>query len=198
MTHLIRLWVMVTADRRKAIALGALLAVGGILWVRAMIVTGGRSSGAARAQRTSTVASEGGASGNKGASETSREQRIVHLPAIAPLERDLFALSDSHFPPSAQTEPSVEQPPKSLTGTDDSLGSEQQVREEASRLRLRSTIVGGAPMAVIEIRGAGRTSEAKVLRPGESVEGFILIEVRRDLVVLEKQGVRVEVGAPAP
>ena len=65
------------------------------------------------------------------------------------------------------------------------------VREEAESLRLKSTLMGPNPMAVIESSISGQRV-SRTLRPGDRIDGFLLLTVESRLVVLEKHGERIE------
>jgi hypothetical protein len=73
----------------------------------------------------------------------------------------------------------------------------ERVMKEAASLRLRGSLIGSTPMAVIEVTGK-RADKGNVVRPGQVVEGFTLIEVHSTGVVLEKDGVRVELRRVLP
>jgi hypothetical protein len=58
-------------------------------------------------------------------------------------------------------------------------------------------MVGSRLAAVIEAT-VERQTTSHVLRPGQSVEGFVLVEVHTDRVLLEKEGVMVEMFIQTP
>jgi hypothetical protein len=198
------------ADRKKLTVLavlGVLLVASGI---RAVVLSGPR---AARASAMPTENPAPGVSGGSAAAtSTVGEQRTrrgpeTRVPAPPPLMRDLFALSERHFPKPSQTEPVDDSPPKSETAKVETPPqvpaptpaetAEARVRKEVERLRLRGTLLGGNPTAVIEI-GTGRERRGTVVRPGEDVLGFKLVEVRATEVVLEKDGIRIELKRALP
>ncbi len=204
---LIELWVRVTSDRRKASVLGALLIIAGGMWLRTMLIAD-NAPRKARASVNSKIASidAGEGSGNSiGDREKSKRLRI-EIPAPPALDRDLFALSARYFSLSSQTEAPAQEPPKSAQGTVENPHEQELLRqqalvrrinEEAAELRLRSTIVGANPFAVIESGASGKSS-GMVVGLGGTIRGFQLVEVRSRSVVLEKSGVQVELGLPLP
>jgi len=130
----------------------------------------------------------------------------IELPALPDGTRDIFALNPEKFPEPAQPDQSAEVPPKSDASMDESVEaralSEQQlaergVRQEAERLRLKSTILGSNPIAVIEAPQKGKTRSV-VLGVGDELDGFKLIEIQRFSVLIEKNGVRVELTRSLP
>ena len=66
------------------------------------------------------------------------------------------------------------------------------MREEASRLHLSSIMIGPNPVAVIQQEGTNGTRT--VLRVGESILGFELVEVSARNAVLMKNGIRVDLS----
>ncbi len=120
--------------------------------------------------------------------------------------RDLFALSGAFPRPEAPKVTTPQLSPKSPPSSDETEASRlererlariEKVRTEAGRLRLRSTIVGQRPAAVIEVTGAGRPRSV-VLRMGQLVEGFELVEIRTNSVLLIKDEIPVELTLEFP
>ena len=195
---LLEFWAVITADRKKAAMLGTLVVVAGGLWVRASLMTGPDTAKAGTDAVITTLSTA--SPGNAAAAESDEPdlRRTIALTSPPPLTRDLFALSDVFVSLSSQTDPAAGGSPKSASGTDDkplrpiALGPaaiEQRVREEAAGLRLRSTMIGASPIAVIETPGVGR--HGAVVRVGDEVEGFRVISIGTEDVELEKAGTRV-------
>lgn len=197
-------WAVLMADRRKAGALGSLMLVAGGLWIRAALMSG-----------PSKVHASGGATGadgdNGGASGLSSAQspgsapvlpsRAITFSAPPPLSRDLFALSDAILASSPQTDSAPTASPKFERGKDETRvtepvvspkTTEELVRDQVERLRLRSTMISSNSIAVIETM-TGSRQEARVLRIGDEINGFTLIAVMALQVELEKDGVRVTI-----
>jgi hypothetical protein len=138
-------------------------------------------------------------------SQPSPQRAVVLIPRTRRLERDLFAPDAVRYPRPSQTDPDGLIDPKSAGGSDDippvdaealREAAVRAVRAEASRLRLRSTMVGSVPIAVIETDERG--AERAVLRPGDHYAGFLLVEVSSRSVIVEKNGVRVELSISLP
>lgn len=206
---LYEVWLHLTADKKRAGVLLVLVIVLVVLGARALLSTAGPSRARASNEPESqvtlreqindrfarTLASIG--TGNGGT--------FVELRPVGRLERNLFALDPEHFPDASQTE----QPDANADGAvapsqqkvdetpDGGVSVEERVLEESSSFKLRSTLVGRTPIAVIEIAD-GHGKRRVVLSPGQSIEGFELREVRSNAVVLEKQGVRVELKRALP
>ncbi len=191
-------WAIVTADKKKAGVLACLVLVAVGLWVRAAL-----TSGPSRAEASA------GSSGFASTRSNGNNKVSDEIPVAPPrpvwfsdpdvLKRDMFALSDPLVALSAQPDLLAADDPKSRVGTDDkstrtgapgTISVESRVRQEAESLRLRSTMIGTNPIAVIEpIAGARRN--AAVLRVGDTIDGFTLIEIHAHSVEMEKEGVRV-------
>lgn len=203
-----RLLIAANADRKKFTVLAILLIVFVGFGVRTLTSGGPRSvkAGARTAEKSSKASKSKQSDSSTGARRT-RHGPEIKIPLPPSLTRNLFAFNESYFPDPAQTDSSADSAPKSGTANveapsqapapkpGDSL--EARVGKEAERLRLRGTLLGANPMAVIEA-GAGRERSRSVVRPGDEVEGFKLIEVRATEVVIEKDGIRVELKRALP
>jgi hypothetical protein len=199
--RLIESWVMVTADKRKAGVLGLLLVTALVLWARAAILGGEPASASAATSKAGNGSSDQGKS--SGASPTGEFELapMVLLPRSRALTRDLFTPGPEFGPQPLQPDQTDATGPKSAPGKDDNLPVspelrrqelERAVRDEASRLHLSSTMVGSNPVAVIQ--SEGKNGSRSVLRIGESLDGFELVEVTAREVVLIKNGIRVELS----
>jgi len=187
--------IQVASDKRKASALAALMLV--------LVVLGVKQ--ADLALPSSATAEPGDGSGLAGlVTESSLDELgfrgpIIRAPRPEPTERDLFRLDPAFFPKPSQTAPSDPEPPKSAARpaevpVDTGLAERalrERVLSESAALRLKSVMMGRQPIAVIQ-SNAGARPETVMLRPGETVNGFELIEVKANTVVLEKQGVTIE------
>lgn len=198
--RLLELWYTITADKKRAAMLGALALVAVVLWIQKGLQSENSRAAAPRAASATTPRSAG-----PDATPQDRGEEI-RVPGPSRLERDLFALSEAYFPWPSQTDSSGVEDPKSSDGIDDnSIDTERLnrealvrgVRDEAKRLRLRSTMLGATPVAVIEEAGSGQRGSS-VLRVGQSIAGFTVIEIGTRRAVLEKHGVEVELIVPTP
>ena len=66
---------------------------------------------------------------------------------------------------------------------------------ELSQLRLRGTLLGSSPTAVLETVS---DRKSHVLRPGQEFAGFTLVEIGSASVTLEKEGFTVELERARP
>lgn len=201
------LWVVVTDDRRKATALAALLLVLAVMGVKTMVDGAGpRGSRAAlKGDSASSVADAGqdAVTRTMAALGGGPASRVISLAPTPRLSRNLFALDESHFPLPVQTEPLRTSPKTSTDATVEARPENAdevkarviaRVEEQAKSLRLRSTLLGQSPIAVIESKGR----ERNVVRIGQVVDGFTLVEVATNSVLLEMESVRVRLTLARP
>jgi len=194
------IWYVLTADKKKAGVLGVSLAVLAVLGLKTLLPL---NPSASQASPDGKNLSDSPVSMGQDALERTvasldraRSGGYVRVPESPALQRDLFAVDPRDFPPPVQAasvtrptpetkQPEVEQP--ELNADDEWALREKRVAKEADALRLGSVMVGRSPLAVIETTKGRRN----VLRVGGVVEGFTLLEVTADSVLLEKDGVKV-------
>lgn len=193
--------VLLKDDPRRAGILSVMLVVLSVMVVRAMWFRGPvRASGAvkpASAETSSQAVAKG--AGLKAAVEKRRRGPIVSLKA-PPIELpDIFALNEKVFPATAKPQPGQRVAPKSApiiaedpVQTAHRLRAELEARvmKEASALKLRGTLLGASPTAVME---SPLEKRPIVLTPGQEIAGFTLVDITPTGVVLEKEGIRVDV-----
>jgi len=196
LNHLI---AVVSADRRKAAILLALLVFLGGIAIRSVLNVGPHATEAADSESSIEDPTELGGSAitrTLAALERVRGEKYTVVRVAPHLSRNIFDVDDAYFPPPAQvviksTTDYVTPPPQiepvKPTADEQWALTVAQIRVEARRLTLRSVIVGKHPLAVIEEPGGGRS----VLEPGKIIRGFRLVEVKSDAVLLDKEGVRV-------
>lgn len=163
-------------DRKLALML-ILLAVGLLLWGRLLLQRPMPQVASAVPNRAAATASSAEAALK--AVQIDRPVMTVELPTY--LGRDLF-----NFPTD---EVAWALPKKSDAGeVEEKSGPERSddqlrtatVRKAAENLRLRSVMMGEKPSAVIN---------GQVLRPGQQIQGFTLLEISERHVLLERHGV---------
>lgn len=204
---LAKYWVHITAEPKKAAVLAVLAVVAVFMIGRTAIRSMSGPAPAAASVRTRAAP----AANVKGAEAQTRivfrALAPIRDPDAPPMVRDIFALSAAHFPPTGPDNAPDGRGAKSPAGLDDITDDprsaqrvEERVRTLAQSLRLRSTLMGAAPMVVIEHGGSGAsgTRRSSVLRIGDAVDGFTLVEVTRHWVEVEMDGVRVRLELPAP
>ncbi len=199
------LWVVVTDDRRKATFLAALLMVLVGLGIKTFF--GGAGPRGTNAALTKDSGSESSLA-DAGQSAVNRtmaalgggpSSRVISLAPTPRLSRNLFALDEAYFPRPVQTElpvasrrtygaPVVEARPENADEVRARVAA--RVEEQAGLLRVRSIVLGQEPIAVVESKGRVR----QVVRIGQVVDGFTLVEVAADSIVLELDSVRVRLS----
>lgn len=174
------------ADRRKLAAMTCLLAVALLLWGRLLLKDVPRTAVAKPGERVAASV-EGGAAVAPVKAVADKNARPVVTVAMYPApQRDLFAFDPRYFPmadvPQGNTS-LVDKSPDKLT--DDSFKQQQLqllVQSQAKALKLQSTLLGGTSRAMIN---------GNLLEVGQTIQGFLLKEVRSRAVVIEKDGVEV-------
>ncbi len=208
MRKLHELRILMKDDPKRALVLCTLGAVLVVVSARAVFLTSGPKRAAANATKdpgaqTSSEALRAGALVAAALAERSRGD-IVRLPPAPKELRDVFQIDQAVFPPPAPTPVPGAVAEKSAPGIAESpeqaalrlrAETEQRVRAESRELRLRGTLLGSSPTAVLET-----VSERKsfVLRPGQEIAGFTLVEIGSSTVIVEKEGLRVEIERARP
>lgn len=202
------LWAMLMMDRKRAGILGLLCMVL-LVSVGRMAFKGGPSRAVARDGQSSVASIPGmdGAFAAVTAEDLRKSGPTIRVERPAPISRNLFTYSRSYFPEPPQKESTTQVKPKSPVRTDDNTEDDarlayerlmEQVRTELRSLRLRSTMLGARPVAVIERRGSGSKMTPEVIRPGEMIAGFEVVQVRAHSVLLTKDGIMVELQREMP
>jgi hypothetical protein len=197
---------MVRAEPKKATTLAMLV----LLLAFCAYKTFGRGPGARpTAAKASVGGGGGGASYNlprprtgvqsarSASSPTGRGQMMKFIAEPAPaLGRNVFLVKLDHFPRDGSRAPERtasgpgfwDQLAKSFTSKADQEKARrfllENIRERASRLELQSIVTSnGATMAMVN---------GKLLGEGDEVEGFRVVRIEGTRVVVEREGVRVE------
>lgn len=194
------LWILVTADKKKVAMLGGLALALAVIVLKQGGLAGPRDALATAESQTAldrmpVVTADG----------LGLDGPVVTVERAEAIERDLFRLGERFFPNPTQDAQSDPDSPKSVLPvvetTDEPADRPpddlpERVREEAARLRLKGTMVGSTPLAVIE--QPAPAGPAEVVRLGGVVAGFTVVEIRAGGVVLERGGVRVELHRALP
>lgn len=162
-----------TAERKKIGVAMALLMLGLLLWGRLLLKDPPRTATADPAARAAAAASP--AQINRAVGP--RPVVVVHLPKA--VERDLFALDETRFEKRANLPGPVAVAPKS---TPQPADPNQQAQAAARGLTLQTTMLGDVPRAMIN---------GQLLKVGESVQGFVLIQIQQRHVILQRDDVQV-------
>ncbi|MEM6755771.1 MAG: hypothetical protein AAF586_01270 [Planctomycetota bacterium] len=170
------------ADKRKAIALSAVLALGLLLWGRLLIknevprVATATPEAVLPAPTPTTPAPTAIEAGP-------RPDIEVYIPNTNP--RNLFGFDPSPYRPTLDGE--VGQGPSKLpAASTDDPDQTQRVVQQARQLSLQSVVVnGGTRQALID---------GQLVGAGQRIDGFEVVSVQERNVVLRKNGVLVRLG----
>lgn len=195
--------VLWDTQRRRMVSLGVLMVAFALMLGRNVILPGIKGA-LASPEPKAAAASAAPEAASEAVHVSARP--MIRLPAPPPLARDLFAYDRDRFPlPAPEPEVAQNLPKSGDVPVEVTPGEveptlaqiEAGIRSEAGTLRLRSLVVGAAPLAVIEVEeGEGRGRH--LLSEGDSVAGFRLVSVKETSVILVKQDVEVELFmAPA-
>lgn len=166
----------VKQDRKLALML-VLLAVGLLLWGRLLLQRPVPQVATAEPDRRAASAAD---------VETVREMVRGDRPRVTVELPDYLARDLFNFPADevAWAEPKNDEADEMEEKSDAQRSDDQlrsaTVRRAAEDLRLRSVMMGETPSAVIN---------GRVLRPGQQIQGFTLLEVSERHVLLERHGV---------
>jgi hypothetical protein len=196
-----RLEAQVRAEPRKAGVLVALALVMGMTAWRLFLRSPGPSEASARAVGAASgpagLARGETASRPLSAASAQQLREWVSKPLVLS-ERNLFAVNLDYFKRDDASLPTVsdahegfwETLEKSLAARADQEKARSiladNVRRLASKLELQSTVVvNGAPKALVN---------GTLLEEGETIEGFRLIRIEARKIVVEREGIRLEVS----
>lgn len=187
--------ILILAERKKAITLGALVGVMAVLGARQLWPEMRPSSAQARV----TTGAGSMESGRASDGPVTRSGPMVRVVRPGPVRRDLFRFEPIYFPSPPETSPPEPVEQKS----DDSEVEEtipvviespearaRRVRAASDHLRVRSVMYGTSPMAVIEIPD-GKRRTTRLVRPGDQILGFLVADIAAGEVALEMDGERV-------
>ncbi|MFG0257552.1 MAG: hypothetical protein ACF8GE_06590 [Phycisphaerales bacterium JB043] len=198
------IWPETRGDQRKVMLLIALGLMALVLWGRAWVFPGPKVAAGAEDTEQPNMLRQLSQQIEK--VYVQMQRREVLLPVPPDQVRDVFAISPDLVPPNMDPDPVVQVIPKSdmdpVESDEERVRRERQalvrsIQEEASQLRLRSTMVGKTTAAVIEVVRS-RQSRPVVLLPGQDIQGFMLVEVSSASVLLEKQGIVIELHVEQP
>jgi hypothetical protein len=197
MLMLRRLWVQLTADRKKFAALCVMVGLGLLLWARLIVIS--NMPRTALAEEEASVAAETPA---PQATEVSDNRPTCPVPvalAFIP-QRDPFVISDRHFPKPTSVGDLETEPAKSgAQQAEDPKQAEARLRAQIQALVDQFTLDAALSSASLAVIG-GRTYQqgARVPAPGSEQISFTLAEVRQRSVVLVYEGRRFELKMSGP
>lgn len=166
------------ADRKKAGMLLGLCMFGLLLWGRLLWREVPRTATATPSALAASPASDSPAAGGVAV----EVRKTLEVAFNTDLKRDLFALDEARYPRPEPVKAVIAE--KSAPKPADDLEERQnKVREQARGLKLQTTMLGATPRAMIQ---------GSLLKVGESIQGFEIVEIRSRRVVVKKDGVRIE------
>ena len=186
-----RLLAGLRRDPKKVSILGVLALVFLIVGVREIARrTGSPSAGSAA---TAHVSDAGGATGlpvpanalqapilPEGGNRQADSSTAIHK---APVDRDIFTPNVAYFPVEEKDKPStVVSSTQVVDPTTKAEAAKQEVQARAKALSLQSTVIGAVPTAVVN---------GRVLRVGDWISDFQVVEINSRSCQLEKSGIRV-------
>lgn len=185
-----RLWIQLTADRKRFGLLCAMLAVGLLLWARVIVVSNiPRTAAAKDAHETAETVAHQARAGTSMIDRIARETVTVQLDETP--RRDPFVISTDYFP-KPQVDGQISQEAAKSDRKHDESDSElrmrqryQRVQREAERLKLEA-VMHGAGLAII----SGKTYRLGDELPGRDDETilFEVLEVNQRSVLLKSEG----------
>lgn len=185
-----RLWIQITADKRRFGILVAALGVGLLLWARIIVIS--QPPRRAMAEDGSRTTAKAPAPDKKsGEAVPKRESRTIHLRLAEAPTHNPFRISSDFFPrPTPALTPGKEEPKSTPRHAEDAvqaaLRRERELRERAGRLKLEAVMKGTPVMAAINGR---MYAEGDALPFAESDERtFVIREIRSRSVLLEHEG----------
>ena len=180
------------ANKKKVLILLGLVAGGLLLWGRLLmqqvprtVVAVPQNEASANAgSGTATPSPEGeGAVATMAASNKPAFREAVKIDIPTRLPRDLFALDPTGYARVPNEQPDIRPPEKSPDKSTDDNQAASDFANAARGLVLQTTILGDQPRAMIS---------GQVLRPGQTIKGFVLRKVLPRQVVLERDGVELK------
>ena len=179
------------ADRRKVAALIVAVTVLGVVAGRIIVRQAGPAN--VRADETATVnAGQSGAGTDAPPTHSTRQADPAGRWAKAKITRDIFRINEALLPPDDGNGATPMIDNAGADGSEEFQQRMRRIRAEEADLVLQSTIVGTSPTAIINDR---------VVRVGETIGGFRVIEVTARNCVVEKNEVKVRLymgGRMAP
>lgn len=186
-----RLFAELRRDPKKASIMGVLALVLLIIGVREVA----RRVGSPSAGSAATVR----ASGAGGATGLRKPANAVQAPGLpkgrnrqadsstaiykSPVDRDIFTPNVAYFPVEEKAKPStVVSSAQVIDPTAKAEAAKLQVQAQAKALSLQSTVVGAVPTAIVN---------GRVLRVGDWISDFQIVEINSRSCQLEKSGIRV-------
>ena len=182
-----RLWIQVTADRRRFGLFCALVALGFLLWARIIVISNIPKEAVANPKPSQPKQPNGSTAGT----DNTADEPVQVAMARRPL-RDPFEINPLYFPNGAvvvqnpQVDPKL--PPNGAENPDQAEARlEFQLRALIDRFKLEA-VMGGNPMAVISGQRYGLGAEVPAI--GNEMIVFRLVDIEHRTVTLDFEGRR--------
>jgi hypothetical protein len=191
-------------EAKKAAVLTFLVAILGVMWAR-MAMKDGAAPNQAVAVTTlagSGKTAKGAGSVGRGAEATSAFKTWLNAP-LAPINRNLFSVDLNYYPTEGSRTESKQGAPgfwgelaKSVSEKAD-VTKERQIllenlQQQASQLRLQTTVMGMKPKAVVngELVGIG---DVVASGTGEARTTFRVLKIESRRIIVEREGIKLAV-----
>jgi len=163
------------SDRKKLGVVVGLVAVGMLMWGRLLLKQVPKTASA-------TDGNQAVAASDAVDASAKRMRQTITLTQPAQMDRDLFLLDPSRY--SRTPNHSDEEFSEKLPGLTSDGALQMAVVQAAVELELQSVTQGDVPAAFIN---------GRLIRVGQSIEGFVLLECDERTAVLERGGIKVRI-----
>jgi hypothetical protein len=178
-----RVLAEVRRDPKKVSILGALALVLLIIGVREVVRRGGSPATVRASDATSLRKPASAVQAPALAKGRDRKADSPSPTAKATVDRDIFTPNVAYYPVEEKAKPTtVVASAQVVDPTAKAEAAKLQVQAQAKALSLQSTVVGAVPTAIIN---------GRVLRVGDWVSDFQIVEISSRSCQLEKSGIRV-------
>lgn len=189
-----KIWIRITADKRRFAILCACLGLSLLLWGRLVFLR--EVPRRAYAEPTASQTLQSSQSPRGTVSRTDARPVVVRV--YSELSRDPFALNTTYFPEPVREAPAEQVIPKSPEPTADVEADARErrrlelIEEAQSRLNLVSVSGGARPVAMLRT-GTSRDGTTSLVGLGHEIAGFRVVEIHvtARTVTVEKEDVRV-------
>jgi hypothetical protein len=191
-----RLVKQMRREPKKAIVLAVLTLAVAVLWARIFLFKGaGPATASAFSGAAPAVPALAGASKAQMSAASRSLHEWIKVP-ITPLRRNLFQVNLDYFPrdgsviaPMMEGQGFWEEVAKSLSRRADQEKAKrilvENLRSQAAKLKLQSTVMtNGSPKALVN---------DTMVNQGDTIEGFKVVVIESRRIIVEREGVRLEV-----
>ncbi len=173
-------------DKKKTVIMAVLLLVAMVVIGRVVLKAGKPATASADTTVRNSTDPQPAMSGEPDTAETGESDHDGKVRNLGPIDttitRDIFATNPKYFPPGKIDGVPVE---FASVKTDDVAAEREAILARARELTLQSTMLSATPTAIIE---------GQVLRVGETINGYKVVEIGPRQCTLEKNGIRVSIA----